>query len=382
MPFAKELDLPAPPNLSIFWNFGSLLGLCLALQIMTGLFLAMHYTPHIDHAFASCIHISRDVWMGWFLRAFHANGASFFFFFLYLHIARGIYYGSYRLTMTWISGILMLFLLMAIAFMGYVLIWGQMSLWAATVITNLLSAIPYVGPTIVEWVWGGFAVNDATLHRFYVLHFLLPFVLSALSVSHLLLLHTTGSTNPLGLQSDIGRVPFHPFYVWKDLLGVSIAIMAMFFVALLYPHLFLEPENFIPANPMVTPTHIKPEWYFLWVYAILRAIPNKVGGVLALFLAILILLSLPFSHTATGCQWSAPKQALFWSFIVIWLLLTWLGNCPAEAPYIFATQIITSAYFLFFFLFPMLHWLTSDQCSWSQTSGIGLVNRSMTRSVS
>jgi len=361
LPLVKELnnalvDLPAPPNLSIIWNFGSLLGLCLVIQIITGIFLAIHYTPHVDHAFASCIHISRDVWYGWLIRAWHANGASFFFLFIYIHIARGIYYASYRLTATWLIGVIIIFVLMATAFIGYVLVWGQIRLWAATVITNLLSAIPIVGKTVVEWVWGGFAVNDATLHRFFVLHFLIPFVLVALSGCHLVFLHITGSRNPLGINRDSARVPFHPYYVWKDLVGVLAVLRIILFVRLLTPDLFLEPENFIPANPLSTPAHIKPEWYFLWVYAILRSVPNKLGGVLALFIAILVLAALPVFEKRKrliGCTWCKMKQLIFWSLIATFLLLTWLGRCPAEEPFIYAAQVARAQYFLFFIIFPI-----------------------------
>ena len=360
-PFIKEItsalvDLPGPPNLSTIWNFGSLLGMCLGVQIVTGLFLAIHYTPHVDHAFASCIHISRDVWYGWLIRAWHANGASFFFLFLYIHIGRGIYYASYNMTATWLIGVIIMLVLIATAFIGYVLVWGQISLWAATVITNLLSAIPMIGTALVEWVWGGFAVNDATLHRFFVLHFLLPLLLAVLAGAHLVFLHTTGSSNPLGLNRDAARIPFHPYYVWKDVVGIAIALWFILLVSLLLPDLFLEPENFIPANPLVTPAHIKPEWYFLWVYAILRAIPNKLGGVMALFLAILILGVLPFIDTSKniiGCAWCPVKQLIFWSLIGTFLLLTWLGSCPAEEPFNTAARTLRFLYFAYFAAFTL-----------------------------
>lgn len=275
---------------------------------------------------------------------------------MYIHIGRGIYYASYRLVGTWVVGVIMIFALMAIAFMGYVLVWGQMRLWAATVITNLLSAIPGIGKALVEWVWGGYAVNDATLHRFYVFHFLLPFVLAVLGVCHLVFLHRTGSRNPLGVRRDSAKVPFHPYYVWKDFVGFMVVFGLMSVVTLLTPDLFLEPENYIPANPLVTPAHIKPEWYFLWVYAILRAVPNKLGGVVALFSAILILFILPFADRGkdmVGCTWCVIKQGMFWGFVSVFLLLTWLGRCPAEEPFIFAAQVVRVLYFLFFIVFPV-----------------------------
>lgn len=361
VPFVKDVtglvvDLPAPPNLSIFWNFGSLLGLCLVVQFATGLFLAMHYTSHVDHAFAACVHISRDVNYGWLIRAWHANGASFFFFFLYLHVGRGIYYGCYRSWKVWAVGVVLILLLIGTAFIGYVLVWGQIRFWAATVITNLLSAIPYIGTRIVEWVWGGFAVSDATLHRFYVFHFLFPFILAVLTLVHLVYLHVDGSRNPLGVNRDAARVPFHPYYIWKDLLGIFVAIGIILWVRLLAPDMFLECENYIPANPLVTPVHIQPEWYFLWVYAILRAIPNKLGGVIALFGAVLILLALPIvdrGKDIIGCTWCVVKQFMFWFLIGDFLFLTWLGRCPAEEPFNTAAQVGRVLYFLFFIVFPV-----------------------------
>jgi len=277
------VDLPAPVNISYWWNYGSLLGFCLVVQLVTGVFLAMHYRGHVDLAFFSCVHISRDVNFGWLVRSIHANGASFFFLFLYLHIGRGLYYGSYRLVSVWLLGVILFVLVMGAAFLGYVLVWGQMRLWAATVITRLLSAVPVYGFIIVEWVWGGFSVRDSTLHRFFVFHFVLPFVLVVFSGIHLIFLHLTGSSNPLGLSGHVGRVSFHPYFTIKDLLGVLVTVVWLGVVVFLFPEVFAEPENYIPANPLVTPNHIKPEWYFLWLYAILRAVPNKLGGVVAIF---------------------------------------------------------------------------------------------------
>uniref|UniRef100_A0A0S2N0H2 Cytochrome b n=2 Tax=Eurythoe complanata TaxID=167815 RepID=A0A0S2N0H2_EURCO len=350
------VDLPAPPNISIWWNFGSMLGLCLILQILTGLFLAMHYIPHIDLAFSSVAHISRDVNYGWLLRNIHANSASMFFICLYLHVGRGMYYGSFMYLETWNIGVILLILVMASAFVGYVLPWGQMSFWAATVITNLLSAIPYIGKALVEWVWGGFAVDSATLTRFYALHFLMPFVVAALSIIHLLFLHQTGSNNPLGINSNSDKVPFHWYFTSKDVVGFLFLLLFLSMLALLSPNMLNDPENFIPANPLVTPTHIKPEWYFLWAYAILRSIPNKLGGVVAMFTAILVLLILPFTHNSPrrGLAFYPANQIAFWSFIANATLLTWIGGCPVEPPYEFLGQVFTLLYFLYFLISPAL----------------------------
>nr|YP_010502216.1 cytochrome b [Leocrates chinensis]UXC96461.1 cytochrome b [Leocrates chinensis] len=349
-------DLPAPSNLSIWWNFGSLLGLCLGIQIVTGLFLAMHYTPHVDLAFSSVAHISRDVNYGWLLRNLHANGGSWFFICLYLHVGRGIYYGSYLFLETWNIGVIILIATMGTAFMGYVLPWGQMSFWGATVITNLLSAIPYVGKTIVEWLWGGFAVDNATLNRFFALHFLLPFVIAALSMLHLLFLHQTGSNNPLGMNSNSSKIPFHIYYTVKDTVGFVILLMSLALIAMFSPNLLGDPENFIPANPLVTPVHIKPEWYFLWAYAILRSIPNKLGGVVAMFSALLILLILPMinKQKSRGNAFYPANQVLFWIMVSNALLLTWIGARPVEAPFDWMGQIFTAAYFFFLLINPIV----------------------------
>lgn len=348
------IDLPAPSNLSIWWNFGSILGLCLIIQIITGLFLAIHYTPHIDLAFSSVAHITRDVNYGWLLRFIHANGASWFFICVYLHVARGIYYGSYVNIETWNVGVILFIILFATAFVGYVLPWGQIRFWGATVITNLLSAIPYIGKALVEWIWGGFAVDNATLNRFFALHFLLPFIIAALSVIHLLFLHQTGSNNPLGFNSNIIKIPFHAYYTFKDIVGFVILIITLLFITLFTPNLLGDPENFTPANPLVTPIHIKPEWYFLWAYAILRAIPNKLGGVIALFAAILILFLLPLisTHKIRGLIFYPPAQTLFWLLAADTILLTWIGGCPVEPPYERIGQLFTILYFITFFRIP------------------------------
>nr|YP_010936463.1 cytochrome b [Morula spinosa]WKW54916.1 cytochrome b [Morula spinosa] len=349
------VDLPAPSNLSIWWNFGSLLGLCLGLQIVTGLFLAMHYTAHVDLAFSSVVHISRDVTYGWLLRALHANGASWFFICLYFHVGRGMYYGSYLYLHTWNIGVILLFLVMGTAFLGYVLPWGQMSFWGATVITNLLSAIPYIGKMLVEWVWGGFAVDNATLTRFFALHFLLPFAMIGLAVLHLLFLHETGSNNPLGLNSDGEKVRFHSYYTFKDLVGFLVVVFLLTMLALFSPQLLTDPENFIPANPLVTPVHIQPEWYFLFAYAILRSIPNKLGGVLGLAGSVAILFILPFTHQGKfrSTAFYPLNQVLFWSYVGIFSILTWIGMCPVEAPYEQIGQVFTALYFLYFVLNPL-----------------------------
>nr|WAX39231.1 cytochrome b [Anaplecta sp. 8 ZQW-2020]WAX39244.1 cytochrome b [Anaplecta sp. 8 ZQW-2020] len=348
------IDLPTPANISSWWNFGSLLGTCLMIQILTGLFLAMHYTPNIEMAFSSVNHICRDVNYGWLLRTLHANGASMFFICIYLHVGRGMYYGSYKLVQTWLVGVLILFVTMATAFMGYVLPWGQMSFWGATVITNLLSAIPYLGTDLVQWVWGGFAVDNATLNRFFTFHFLLPFIISAMVMIHLMFLHQTGSNNPLGTNSNLDKIPFHPYFTSKDLMGMVIMIMALTTLTLMNPYLLGDPDNFIPANPLVTPVHIQPEWYFLFAYAILRSIPNKLGGVIALVLSIAILMILPLNKSKfQGIQFYPINQVLFWGMTNTVILLTWIGARPVEDPYIIVGQILTVLYFTYFMLNPM-----------------------------
>nr|YP_009711663.1 cytochrome b [Dasypogon diadema]AYW52652.1 cytochrome b [Dasypogon diadema] len=350
------VDLPAPINISVWWNFGSLLGLCLIIQIATGLFLAMHYTADIMMAFNSVTHICRDVNYGWLLRTLHANGASFFFICIYLHIGRGMYYGSFLYTPTWLVGVIILFLVMATAFMGYVLPWGQMSFWGATVITNLLSAIPYLGQDLVQWVWGGFAVDNATLTRFFTFHFILPFIVAAMTMIHLLFLHQTGSNNPLGINSNMDKIPFHPYFSFKDIVGFIIMMMLLTMLTLSNPYLLGDPDNFIPANPLVTPIHIQPEWYFLFAYAILRSIPNKLGGVIALIMSIAILMILPFYHLSNfrGIQFYPINQFLFWSMIMIVILLTWIGARPVEDPYIITGQILTVLYFLYYLINPLI----------------------------
>uniref|UniRef100_A0AB39A671 Cytochrome b n=1 Tax=Lucanus dybowskii TaxID=3238474 RepID=A0AB39A671_9SCAR len=351
------IDLPSPSNISAWWNFGSLLGLCLSIQIITGIFLAMHYTANTDLAFSSVVHISRDVNYGWIIRTLHANGASFFFICLYLHVGRGLYYSSYNLELTWTVGVLILFCTMAAAFLGYVLPWGQMSFWGATVITNLLSAIPYLGMTIVQWLWGGFAIDNATLTRFFALHFLLPFIVLALVMIHLLFLHQTGSNNPLGTNSNIDKVPFHPFFSYKDVFGFILMTSILSLLVLVSPNLLSDPENFIPANPLVTPIHIQPEWYFLFAYAILRSIPNKLGGVIALVMSIAILLILPFTSKKLfqSTQFYPINKFLFWLFVATIILLTWIGARPVEDPYVVTGQALTLIYFIYFLVNPLIY---------------------------
>nr|YP_007026393.1 cytochrome b [Telatrygon zugei]AFV48255.1 cytochrome b [Telatrygon zugei] len=353
------IDLPTPANISIWWNFGSLLGLCLIIQIITGLFLAMHYTADISSAFSSVAHICRDVNYGWLIRNIHANGASMFFICVYLHIARGLYYGSYLNKETWNIGVVILLLLMVTAFVGYVLPWGQMSFWGATVITNLLSALPYIGDMLVQWIWGGFSVDNATLTRFFTFHFLFPFMIAALTMVHLLFLHETGSNNPTGLTSNTDKIPFHPYFTYKDLLGFFILLLLLTLLALFMPNLLNDAENFIPANPLVTPPHIKPEWYFLFAYAILRSIPNKLGGVLALIFSILILLLVPTMHTSKqrSLTFRPITQLLFWLLVANTIILTWIGGQPVEQPFITIGQIASTTYFSFFLiLFPIAGW--------------------------
>jgi len=349
------IDLPSPSNISYTWNFGRLLGFCLISQIITGFFLAIHFTGDISIAFKNISHISRDVTNGWLIRSMHANGARLFFFLIYIHIGRGIYYSSFHFYKTWIRGTIIFLALIATAFLGYVLPWGQISFWGATVITNLLSAIPYAGEIITFWIWGGFSVDNATLTRFFSLHFILPFILTVLILIHIIFLHETGSNNPLRVPLNSDKIPFHPYYSWKDIFGAIILSILFLIIILISPYALSDPENFIPANPLITPPHIQPEWYFLFAYAILRSIPNKLGGVVALLLSILILVSLPISIK----RYFNPitiypfNKIFFWIFVNIFLILTHLGASPVEPPYTALSQIFTLIYFLFFILSPV-----------------------------
>nr|AKH60464.1 cytochrome b [Sphenodon punctatus] len=361
------IDLPSPSNISAWWNFGSLLGLCLIIQLITGVFLAMHYTADVSLAFSSISHICRNVNYGWLIRNMHANGASLFFICLYLHATRGLYYGSYLYKETWNIGVILLLTTMATAFVGYVLPWGQMSFWGGTVITNLLSAMPYVGGTLVNWIWGGFSIDNATLTRFFTFHFLLPFVIMGLSIMHLVFLHETGSNNPTGMNSNSDKIPFHPYFSYKDLLGALMMLTALLTLTLLYPNLLGDPENFTPANPLTTPPHIKPEWYFLFAYAILRSIPNKMGGVLALVLSILILLIMPLVHTSKqrSSMHRPISKMLFWYLISTIFILTWIGGQPVEPPFILIGQMASVIYFLIItVLIPITGTMENKMLNW------------------
>nr|YP_004857859.1 cytochrome b [Panulirus homarus]AEO50357.1 cytochrome b [Panulirus homarus] len=353
------VDMPIPSNISTLWNFGSLLGLCQSVQILTGIFLAMHYTADINLAFSSVAHICRDVNYGWLLRTMHANGASFFFIYLYMHIGQGIYYGSFLFIEVWMIGVFILFATMATAFLGYVLPWDQMSFWGATMITNLFSAIPYVGTELVQWIWGGFSVTNATLTRFFTLHFLLPFVVMALSGIHIVFLHQSGSGNPLGISSQPDKVPFHPYFSFKDLVGFIVLLTLLVMITLLDPYLLGDPDNFIPANPMSTPAHIQPEWYFLFAYAILRSIPNKMGGVIALVLLVAIIMILPATHCSKFRSLTFYPLSQFWfcSLVSILISLTWISARPVEDPNILTEQILTVLYFSYFVMNPISMYL-------------------------
>nr|AAD10005.2 cytochrome b [Coracias spatulatus] len=360
------IDLPTPSNISAWWNFGSLLGICLITQILTGLLLAMHYTADTSLAFSSVAHTCRNVQYGWLIRNLHANGASLFFICIYLHIGRGFYYGSYLYKETWNTGVILLLTLMATAFVGYVLPWGQMSFWGATVITNLFSAFPYIGQTLVEWAWGGFSVDNPTLTRFFALHFLLPFMIAGLTMIHLTFLHESGSNNPLGIVSNCDKIPFHPYFSLKDLLGFALMLCLLTTLALFTPSLLGDPENFTPANPLVTPPHIKPEWYFLFAYAILRSIPNKLGGVLALAASVLILLLAPFLHKSKQrtMTFRPLSQILFWILVSNLFILTWIGSQPVEDPFITIGQLASITYFtIILILFPITSSLENKMLS-------------------
>nr|YP_010554618.1 cytochrome b [Diplectrona albofasciata]UYO79238.1 cytochrome b [Diplectrona albofasciata] len=342
--------LPTPSNISFWWNFGSLLGLCLMIQIISGLLISMFYCANIEFAFESTNNIYRNVNLGWLFRIIHSNGASFFFLCLYIHIGRNIYYESYLFIETWTVGVMILFVTMATAFMGYVLPWGQMSFWGATVITNLMSAIPFIGTSLVQWIWGGFAINNVTLNRFYSIHFILPFIILALVMIHLIYLHQTGSNNPIMIKLNLDKIPFHPYFTLKDSLGFLLLLTCLIILSLLYPFLLMDPDNFIAANPLVTPPHIQPEWYFLFAYAILRSIPNKLGGVIALVLSILIIMILPlvYNKKIQGSPFFFFNKISFWIMFSSIMILTWIGAKPVESPFILIGQFTTILYFSYF----------------------------------
>lgn len=347
------IDYPTPINLNYFFGFGSLAGIMLVIQILTGIFLAMHYTPHINLAFNSVEHIMRDVNNGWLIRYIHANGASFFFIVVYIHIFRGLYYGSYITPREnlWCSGIIIFILMMATAFMGYVLPWGQMSFWGATVITNLFSAIPLVGKDIVDWLWGGFAVDNPTLNRFFSLHFTFPFVIVGVVLIHLILLHEVGSNNPLGMTLKTENIPFYPYFYVKDLFGLIVLLLIFFLFIFYYPNTLGHPDNYIEANPMKTPLHIVPEWYFLPFYAILRSIPNKIGGVIAMFGSLVVMLTIPFTNSSEirSTAFRPLFKLSYWLLVVAFFLLGWVGQMPVEYPYT-EIGVVSMIYYFFFFL--------------------------------
>jgi ubiquinol-cytochrome c reductase cytochrome b subunit len=354
-------EYPTPRNLSYLWNLGSLAGLALVTMIVTGIILAMHYTPHVDHAFESVERIMRDVNHGWLIRYIHMNGASFFFIVVYIHIFRGLYYGSYKAPreLLWILGVLILLLMMATAFMGYVLPWGQMSFWGATVITNLFSAIPWIGDSIVVWLWGGFSVDNPTLSRFFALHYLMPFLIVGIVILHIIALHRFGSNNPLGIDvsGKQDTIPFHPYYTSKDLFGAMVFLTIFASAIFFYPNFLGHPDNYIPANPLQTPAHIVPEWYFLPFYAILRAIPDKLGGVLMMFGAIAVLFVLPWldrSPVRSG-RFRPLFKLFFWVLLADCVLLGYLGGKPAEGIYVTLSRLATAYYFIHFLvILPLL----------------------------
>lgn len=346
------INLPTPLNIRFIWNFGSLLLICLINQILTGLFLAFHYKTDINLAFQRIININRNINFGWLIRSFHANGASIFFIIIYLHIRRGIYINSFNFKLTWLIGVILLLLTIITAFVGYVLPWGQISFWGATVITNLLSAIPYLGNSIVIWIWGGFSINNATLTRFFSIHFILPFIILIIIFIHLIFLHITGSNNPLGINSNFDKITFSPYFIIKDLIGLILFLWIFCILTLLFPYLLNDHNNFIIANPIITPNHIQPEWYFLFSYSILRAIPNKLGGVIALLSSILILLIIPILNNKKFLRnkFYPINKIIFWIFIITFFILTWIGINPVETPFIHIGQIFTTIYFLYFFI--------------------------------
>jgi len=357
----QAVEFPTPKNLNYMWTFGAILVFMLVTMIVSGVTLAMHYAANTEIAFERVEHIMRNVNYGWLIRYIHAVGASMFFIAVYLHIARGLYYGSYKAPreILWILGVIILILMMATAFMGYVLPWGQMSFWGATVITNLFSAIPLVGPAIVEWLWGGFAVDNATLNRFYSLHYLLPFMIAGVVILHIWALHVAGNNNPTGVsvKSSKDTVPFHPYITMKDVFALLVFLLLYGYFVFYIPNYLGHPDNYIPADPLVTPAHIVPEWYLLPFYAILRAIPSKLGGVIAMFGALLVLFVVPWLDTSKvrSAAYRPMYKWAFWGFVVTCVALGWLGAQPAEGVYVILARIFTLYYFAFFLvLMPVL----------------------------
>lgn len=349
-------DYPTPKNLNYFWNFGSLAGVTLVIMIVTGILLAMQYTANADLAFDSVERIMRDVNNGWLLRYIHMNGASMFFIIVYIHIFRGLYYGSFKSPreILWILGVLILLLMMATAFMGYVLPWGQMSFWGATVITNLFSAFPVIGDYIVTFLWGGFSVDNPTLTRFFVLHYLMPFLIVGVVMLHLVALHQFGSNNPLGVdvKSDGDTIPFHPYYTVKDYFGLGVFLIIFFGLVFFAPNFLGHPDNYIPADPLVTPAHIVPEWYFLPFYAILRAVPDKLLGVLLMFSAVVVLFILPWldTHKVRSAKFRPYYKQFYWLFFLNCFILGWVGAMPADGIYVLISRVATFYYFAFFLI--------------------------------
>nr|ACO06120.1 cytochrome b [Cephalonomia gallicola] len=350
------IKLPTPININLWWTFGSMLGIMLMIQIITGLFLSMHYCPNINLAFNSIIHIIQETKNGNLMRFIHLNGASMYFICMYIHISRNMYFQSYKLISTWMIGIIILFMSMATAFLGYILPWGQMSFWGATVITNLLSSIPYLGNYLVQWLWGGFSINNATLNRFFSFHFILPFIIFMMMLIHLMSLHFYGSSNPLGINSNLNKIPFHNYFTFKDLIGLMMLMISILMLILINPNLLNDPDNFSIANPMITPIHIQPEWYFLFAYSILRSIPNKLGGVISLIMSIMILFTLPLTHKnkINSISFYPMNKLYYWMFINTFILLTWTGMKPIEYPFYLLSQMLTFNYFMYFILNPIM----------------------------
>nr|YP_007026829.1 cytochrome b [Metacrangonyx goulmimensis]CCI69519.1 cytochrome b [Metacrangonyx goulmimensis] len=350
------MDLPAPKNISFSWNVGSLLFLCLLIQLSTGVLLASSYSPNMENSFFMVMLSMEDITKNWMIRYIHANGASLFFVCLYYHISRNIYYFSYMYIHTWFTGVTIFILTMATAFLGYVLPINQMSYWGASVITNLLSEVPYIGPNLIQLVWGSPSVNSPTIMRFFSFHFMLPFLITALTIIHIILLHQTGSKNPLGLKSTNNKYMFNPIFILKDLVGYAMVLFLFMFISLLMPLTLGDDENFFNLNPYVTPIHIQPEWYFLFAYAILRSIPNKMGGIVALAASIFILYFIPYLHlSAMTSPYYPLNKLIFYLYIMDVSLLTWIGMSPVESPYIFIGQLLSISYFAYYFISPFMN---------------------------